>query len=430
MRVTLAAALIGAALAAHAQKLPTLPAQSVPDTYFGTRVDDPYRALEDVKDPKVAAWMKAHSDHARGILDGLKGMPALKKRVVELDNAVEARVLEVRRMANGDTFFTRRGARDNTFKLYVRTAAGQESLLADPDDWQKSTGKPHAINYFVPSWDAKLVAFGISAAGSEAASIHVMEVATRKTLGAPIDRAQYPNISWRPDNRSFFFQREQEMKPGMAATERYQNGRNFLHVVGEDPAKAIAVLGPGVDPRVDVPRTDFPYVIVTPGSRWAVATIQAGVQREQPLYVAPLDTVGKPGTPWTPIATVADKVTDFAVHGDDIYLMTHAKSPRYGIVKTSLAKPDFKAAADVVAPSQEVIFAVGAARDALYLESRDGPVKRVKRVAWNSTAPQTVALPLEGSASILSTVADADGAVVALAAWTRAREIYAVDGSG
>ncbi len=428
MRTLLAAAL-AAAVTAQAQ-LPTFPQRNVPEQFFGVTVDDPYRDLENVKDARVQAWMKAHADHARATLDGLAGYPALAKRVAEIDNAVEARVGQVQRMASGDVFFTRRGARDNTFKLYVRTKAGSERRLVDPDDWQKSTGKPHAINYFVPSRDAKLVAFGISAAGSEAASIHVLDVATGKQIGKPIDRAQYPGISWRPDNRSFFFLREQEMKPGMAPTERYQNTRNWLYTVGDDPESSQLILGPGVNARVDVPRTDFAYVIATPGSRWAVAVVYAGVQREVTLYSAPLDTVGKADTPWTSIATPADKVTDYAIRGNDIYLMTHAATPRFSVVRTSLAKPDLKSAAVVVAPSDEVVFSIGAARDALYWEARDGPVKRVKRMPWSGKGAAAVKLPIEGSASVMWASPDADGAIVSVAAWTRAREIYAVDGSG
>ena len=425
-----AAATAVAACSALAQGLPSFPAKNEPATFFGTQVDDPYRALENVKDPAVDAWMRAHSKHARSTLEALPGYEALKKRVVELDNAVEARVGQVRRMASGDIFFMRRGAKDNTFKLYVRDARGQERLLADPDDWQKQTGKPHAINYFFPSWDAKLVAFGISAAGSEAASIHVMEVATKKLVGKPIDRAQYPGVSWLPDNSGFFFLREQEMKTGMAATERYQNSKLWLHRLGEDDTKDVALLGPGVHPDVEVPRTDFSYIIVTPGSRWALAAIYAGVQREVTLYAAPLESVGKPGMRWTRVATPAEKVTDYAVRGDDLYVLTHAKSPRYSVMRTSLAKPDVANAEAVIAASDDVLFAISAARDAFYFESRNGPVKKVKRLPYGSRQAMDVALPVEGSASLLSASPDADGAMVSAAAWTRAREIYLVDASG
>jgi len=429
-RLFAAAALTLASAVATAQSLPVFPAKNVAETFHGTVVDDPYRALEDTKNADVSAWMKAHAGHARSTLEGLAGYAALRARITALDEAAEARVGEVRRTPNGTLFFTRRGAKENTYKLYVRQPSGTETLLADPDDWQKDSGKPHAINYFYPSTDAKYVAFGVSAAGSEDASIYTLETATRKRIGKPIDRAQYPGISWRPDGRSFFFWREQKLEPGMPATERYQNSRLWLHRLGEDADRDTLVLGPGVSPRVDVPRTDFPYVIVTPGSRYAVAGVFAGVQREITLYAAPLASVGKPGTPWVKICDRADKVTDFAVKGDDIYLLTYAPSPRYAIVRTALAKPDLRSAATVVPASDQVLFSIATARDALYFEARDGAVKRIKRLAWNAKAPTEVKLPLEGAASLMSASPAANGAIVSLAAWTRAQEIFSVDAAG
>ena len=424
------AALIAAAatLAAAAQSLPVFAPKNVPETFFGTVVDDPYRGLEDVKDPAVAAWMKAHADYAHSQLQGLKGYAALKARVAELDNAVEARIGSVQRAPGGEIFFTRRGSKDNTYKLYVRAKDGKESLLADPDDWQKETGKPHAINYFAASPDGKHVAFGVSAVGSEDASIYVIETATRKRIGKPIDRAQYPDISWR-DGKSFFFLRQQEMKPGMPVTERYQNNRNYLHVLEMKDENDALVLAPGT-PKVEILRTDFPYVVVARGSKYAIANVQAGVQREISLYAAPLNSLARPNAPWVKICDAKDKVTDFAVKGDDIYLMTHRDSPRFSVIKTSLARPDLAKAVTVVPASKEVLFAIAAGRDALYIESRDGPIKGLKRLAWNAKEARPVKLPLEGAASIMAASPVIDGAVVSLAGWTRAREIYAVDASG
>ena len=413
-----------------AQPLPVFPPKNVTETFHGTVVEDPYRPLEDTKDPQVSAWMKAHATHARAAIEGLAGYAALRRRIAEFDDAVEARVFEVRRMRGGEVFFTRRGAKDNTFKLYVRTPSGTEKLLADPDDWQKETGKPHAINYFYPSPDAKYVAFGISAAGSEAASIYVIETATRKRIGKPIDRAQDPGLSWRPDGQSFFFLREQKLQPGMPATERYQNSRAWLHRLGDHAEHDTLVLGPGVSPKVNVPRTDFPYVIATPGSRYAVALISAGTQREITLYAAPLQAIGRPNTPWVKICDPADKITDFAVRGDEIYLLSYAQSPRFAILRTSLVRPGLSSAATLVPASDQVLFNIAAARDALYFESRDGAVKRVKRLAWGAPQATQVQLPLEGAASVLSASPDSSGAIVSLAAWTRAREIYSVDATG
>jgi prolyl oligopeptidase len=429
-RLSLSVLVAAASVCALAQSLPTFPAKNVPETFFGTVVDDPYRGLENVKDPEVVAWVKAHADHARRTLESIPGYAKMRSRVAELDDAAAAMIGAVRRDAGGNIYFTRRGAKDNTLKLYFRNASGQESMLVDPDDWQKETGKPHAINYFAPSPDGRLVAFGISAAGSEDASIYLVETATGKRIGTPIDRAQYPGINWRPDSRSFFFFRQQEMKPGMDATQRYQYGRSWLHTVGTDASADLLVAGTDVSPRMAILPTDLTFTVAIPGSRFALGLVAAGVQRELLLYAAPLETVGKPDTPWVKICDRSDKITDFAVRGDEIYLLTYRDSPRFSIIRTALSAPDLRSATTVVAPSEQVLSEIQCAKDALYFEARDGAVKRVKRLAWRSTQVGEVRLPLEGAAGILTARADVDGALVGLGAWTRAREIYAVDGAG
>jgi prolyl oligopeptidase len=426
--------LAAAALGAQAQQPPAapaaFPARNVQETFFGTVVDDPYRALEDVRNPEVAAWAKSQAEHARRQLESIPGYAELRRRVAELDGSTPSGIGWVGRDAEGAFFFTRRGKGQETFKLYRRDRAGAETLLVDPDDWQKETGKPHAINYFSPSHDGRLVAFGVSALGSENASIYVIETATRKRIGQPIDRAQYPWINWRPDSRSFFYLRQQEMKPGMPATERYQYARSWLHVVGAAPGSDIAVAGAGLSPRMAVRPADNAFVVYIPSSRFALGVVVAGVQRELALYSAPLDTVGKPGTPWIKICDFADKVTRFDVQGDDIYLMTYRDSPRFSIVRTGLAAPDFRNATTVVAASEQVIVRLETARDALYFEARDGAVKRLMRLAWGAKAAAPVHVPLEGNAQIFQGRSDRDGVLFGLSGWTRARQIYVTDGAG
>ena len=420
-----------AALAAHAQTPPAaFPVKNVPATFFGTVVDDPYRELEDIKNPEVAAWAKSHADYARSQLESIAGYKELRARIAELDDSRAAVIGAVERDAKGTLFFTRRAAKDNTFKLYRRDAGAAETLLVDPDDWQKDTGKPHAINYFAPSPDGQLVAFGVSAIGSEEASIYVMETATRKRIGEPISRAQYPEISWRPDSRSFFYLRQQELKPGMPATEKYQNGHVWLHLVGTPESADVVVVGPEVSPRMQVRRTDLPFVVAIPGSRFALGVVANGVQRETALYTAPLVTVGKPGTPWVRICDFADKVTSSAVHGDDIYLLTYRDSTRFSILRTRLNAPDLAKATTVVPASERVLVGLHAAKDGLYLEARDGAVKRLMRRAWGAAAATDVRLPVEGSVSVMSSRPELDGAIFGLSAWTRAREIHSVDRAG
>ena len=270
------------ALSAWAQSPQRFPARNVAETFFGTRIDDPYRSLENDRDPEVAAWMKVHAAHARATLEGLKGYAALKQRIVELDSASAARIGALKRAHNGTIFFTRRAASQNTYKLYVRDPSGAERLLADPDDWQKETGTPHAINYFEPSRDATLVAVGLSPGGNELASLYLIETATGKRIGEPIERARYSRPQWLPDSSGFFYTRGPEVADGAPTSEIFRNRRAYLHIVGRSASDDIEVLRPGGNGRVPIRPTDSPTIIVMPGSRYAVAMVTWACSAKSP----------------------------------------------------------------------------------------------------------------------------------------------------
>ena len=68
--------------------------------------------------------------------------------------------------------------------------AGNERVLVDPEVDAKRTSVPHAINYFIPSWDNKHVAYGVSAGGSEDASLYILNVESGKQVGQPIPRVR------------------------------------------------------------------------------------------------------------------------------------------------------------------------------------------------------------------------------------------------
>ena len=287
---------------ADAAQLPVFPPSGTSDTFFGTRVDDPYRALENEKDGAVASWMKAHAEHARKTLDSLPGRDALVKRMTELDSAAAARIGAVDRQP-GATFFTRRGATENVFKLYVRAGNAAERLLVDPEEWQKRTGKPHAINYFRPSPDSKRVAVGISAGGNELASLYVIEVATGRQVEGPIDRARYSQPVWLPDGKSYFYSRIQQVAPDAPRGDLFKNRRTYHHVVGQDPASDTLLLGVDGNARVPMSATESAAIVHAPGSDFAVASISDGVQRELTLYAVPLSQATRADAPTGPATT-------------------------------------------------------------------------------------------------------------------------------
>jgi prolyl oligopeptidase len=258
------------------------------------------------------------------------------------------------------------------------------------------------------------------------AVIHVLETATGKEVDKPIDRAQYGGISWRPDGKSFFYNRLQKMEPGMPETERYQKSRVYLHVIGADADREPPVFGCDVSPRVNLDPADDPFINTAPGSPFAMGTIEHGTRQELTLYAAPLAAVGKPNTPWKKICDVGDDVTDFTVKGKEMFLLTHKDAARFKIIATSLARPDLASARTVVPAGDAVITGLASAKDALYVQLRDGGLGRLLRVTPHGTV-DPVRLPFDGSVALMGVDSRLAGAWLDMGTWTKAGQIYAYD---
>jgi prolyl oligopeptidase len=408
---------------------PVAPVRNAPETFFGTTVDDPYRYFEDTKVPEVAAWMKAHSDRTREVLDRIPGRVGLRDRLLELDASAPARVTGVARVRGGVHFYERRGAKEDQFKLYVRKGLkGKERLLFDPETLKQATGKPHAINYYTPSPDGRLVAIGVSAAGSEDASLRILDTRTGKQVGPEIDRARFGGVSWTPDGKQLFLHRMQELKPGMAPTEKYQRSDTVLMKPGDTPDKLRAIVTAGKD--LNIPATEFPLVDVQPDAR-ELLLAHDGVSPDFRAWHSTLAKVLAGQPDWKQLADREDRVTSLAVKGDRVYALTFRDASRYKLLAGRLDTFSPATAKVLVPPSDRVLTDLAAASDALYLAYREGNVKRLAKIAYaDNAAPKPVALPLDGNFSLSGVRPDLPGVLLDLQGWTRGRQIYAVGADG
>jgi len=170
-------------------KLPQTPVREVTEEYFGTKVTDPYRWLEKTADPEVAAWMKSQDDYTRATLSGIPGREKFLQRVTSLDQT-STRVRQAQ-VWGGKLFYLKTDPGADNSKLYVRDSVqAKERLLVDPEPLTKDNVH-FSIDYFQPSLDGNLVAYGISAGGSENSVLHVVETATGRVLPDAIDRTRF-----------------------------------------------------------------------------------------------------------------------------------------------------------------------------------------------------------------------------------------------
>jgi prolyl oligopeptidase len=412
-----AAALLFAAARSHAE-LPAAPAaKTVPvvDDYFGTKVTDPYRWMEDPKDPDFQAYLKAQSERTRAILDSIPGRSALESRIQALEETITSSAGVARR--RGLLFYEKLQPGSNLTKLYVRDGiGGAERVLLDPDTLSHE-GHHQAISYFLPSDDGAYTAVGLSQGGSENAVMHIIETATGHELAETIDRTDFGASSWRSDGKAVYYLRRQILAPGAPRTAKYQNMKTYLHVLGTDPGKDVAVLGIGVSTGITISPDDFPSAVVSPDSDYALGVIIHGVRREATVYVAPKADLDGGSAAWKKVADVDDDVTDVEVHGSELYLLTHKDAPRFKVVETDAANPDAAHARVIVPASDRVIEQLGAAKDALYVQSTEDGLGRITRVDWKGNRTE-VAIPINGTVGSLTTEFDDPGFLAKIQSWT------------
>lgn len=401
------------------QKPPAAPVRNVTDEYYGSKISDPYRWMENTKDSEFQAWLKAQAEYTQAVLRSIRGRQKLLDRIQQLDNAGE----QVRdfQMWGGRYFYMKALPNEENYKLYVRDAGNrQERLLVDPEKIT-TEGHHYSIDYFSPALDGKKVAYGISPGGSEESVIHILEVDSGREVPEKIDRTQNPVISWLPDNDSFLYMRSNKLGPSDPPTAKYLRAKSYLHKLGTDPDKDEVIFGYGLSPQVQFADTDFPVVLFVPGSDWVMGLILHGVRRENTLYFAPLASVAGAKTPWRKLLDVDDDVIAEDVHGNDIYLLSHHGAPRYKVLRTSLTQPDLAHATVIVPEGQAVLQNVAVTLDALYVLQLDGGIGRLLRVPYARGKAEFVALPFEGAINEFFSDERAEGVVVGTESWAKPR---------
>jgi prolyl oligopeptidase len=375
---------------------PAAPREPVVDDYYGTRITDDYRWMEDRWSPKFKAWLEGQNAYARRVLDRIPGRDELQRRIAAHTGAAAA-VTRVSQ-AGGKVFYEKRDPGQDTYKLYVRDGAGgAERLLIDPDKGA-AAGHHAALDYYAPSPDGSRVVYAVSMGGSENSVIHILDVGTGQESPETIDRTEDANPSWRPDGMGFYYNRFAKLGPDAKDTDKYLNSRALFHRVGTAPETDTPLIGTGVAGSLPVTEVDYPYVIAFAGSPWALAVISHGADPALTLYLAPLGPDGSLGA-WSRVADVDDKIADFTIHGDKLYLLSYKDAPRRQVIALDARAPDIAKASIVVPQSERVVEGIGASSDGLYVNDLDGGLSRLRRYDFATGATSEAALPIQGALS-------------------------------
>lgn len=407
---------------------PLAQVREVREAVHGVEVLDPYRWLEDVKSADSRAFFRGQDEAARRMLASIPGREAIAARIRELSAAqVSVRNLA---MANGKVFYLKLAPGLDSPVLCVREGfTGAERVLVDPAALSSGAARA-AINWYRPSPDGRLVAYGVSAGGTEDATLRVLEVKGARDLGVAIDRARFnAGLSWHHDGRAFYYARIPEGGPRDSA-HRYAGIRVYRHVVGRPAAQDEIVFASGVGGARDVPEFVYPSLVVPEDSTHAYAIVRHGVRREIAVHVTPVRELAKGIPRWTRIVDFDDGVTAIQAWKDDLYLLTHKDAPLNQVLVMRVGRDGASRPRVAVPQGEAVILAMSLAADALYLRSTVGGLERLERLNLGfgaSRTPEFVKTAFDVAITQMLTHPAKPGAVLHLQGFLEAPAVVAVE---
>ncbi|MEO5724602.1 MAG: prolyl oligopeptidase family serine peptidase, partial [Ilumatobacteraceae bacterium] len=344
------------------------------DAYHGVAVADPYRWLEDGDSPEVVEWVAAHNKRTREALDARPD----RERWIERLSALTALPTVLGAVVRGEQLFvSERPAGSDQFVLMLRSAVDPTvapRALLDPASLAEDAAM--AIDWFHPSPDGSLVAFGLSEGGTEDSTMHMLEVATGERLADTISDTRAASVAWLPDGSGFWYTR-------YPAGDEYHRHVRF-HRLGTDP-----VGDPVVFDSLPTPQS-WPDVQSSPDGRYLLVEMLVGWGR---IDVHLLDTTT--GT-WHEVIAGQQARTGFVFHRDRLVGTTTFQAPNGRLVAVPLdglagGQEIGPQSWQTVVPERDVVLGgvVGCGRQLLLIASRDG-VDTVERWSLDGAPGGTI----------------------------------------
>jgi prolyl oligopeptidase len=240
---------------------PVVEKQPVTDDYSGTKVVDSYRWLEDAKSADTRAFITAENAYTARYMKQARIRQDVVDQLTDLENVSAAGTPTVRGEAY---FFRKRLAGEQQFSIYERVGwTGKDKRLLDPA--QLSTDPNLSVHVEDVSRDGKLLLYSVQKGGADEVEVHLLDVATGKTLEDALPAARYFSLTFAPDAKSVYYTRNDK-----TGTVLYQ------HVLGTRNSRDTLLFGHEFRGEL-LTRDDLFDASVTDDGRYLVVEIGRGV---------------------------------------------------------------------------------------------------------------------------------------------------------
>ena len=340
-------------LSAQAQiKYPQTPRDNTVDEYFGVKVADPYRWLENDTSAATAQWVEAENEVTNAYLARIPFRGKLLKRLKEVANYEKVGTPFKK---HGRWYLYKNNGLQNQSVLYTMDRLdGEQRVFLDPNTL--STDGTVALKGCYFSHDGKYMAYAISRSGSDWQEFYVMDVKTGQLLNDHIEWAKFSGAAWQGDG--FYYSSYDAPAAGKEFSNVNEVQKIYYHKMGTPQREDVLFYqNPAYPKRF--------YSVSVNKEETVMFLFESGERQGNHLYVRDLR---QPNSQFIQMTSSMDyEYSPVEVMGDKILIMTNEGAPKNRLMVANLKKPGIRDWEELVGEEQDVLTDVTVIADKMVL---------------------------------------------------------------
>ena len=323
------------------------------DEYFGTKVADPYRWLENDTSEATARWVEAENKVTNSYLAKIPFRGKLLKR---LKQVADYEKIGTPFKRHGRYYIYRNDGLQNQSVLYTMDRLdGEQRVFLDPN--KLSDDGTVALKGVYFSHNGKYAAYSISRSGSDWEEFYVLDVATGRLLDDHIEWAKFSGAAWHGDG-FYYSAYDAPLAKGTEFSGVNEGHKIYYHKIGTPQSEDVLFYqNPAYPKRF--------YGITVNEEETMAFLMESGEGAGNNLYVRDLRQPGSQFIQMTSdMSCYYYPIENF---GNQIVIMTNHGAPRSRLMSASLAAPGIGSWLPLVPEEENVLTSAEVIGDRLLL---------------------------------------------------------------
>ena len=322
------------------------------DEYFGVKVADPYRWLENDTSAQTAAWVEAENKVTNAYLEKI---PFRQKLLKRLQQVVNYDTSSAPSKHHGKWYVSGRTGLQNQSVIYqMDELGGPQRVFLDPN--ALSTDGTVALKSLSFSHNGKWAAYSISRSGSDWEEFFVIDLKTGQLTSDHILWAKFSGAAWQGDG--FYYSAYDAPEQGKEFSNVNEVHKIYYHKIGTPQSADVLFYQNPSQPK------RFYYADINE-EETVMYLYEAGAGAGNNLFVRDLR---QPDSQFIQMTSDMDfQYSPVLTMGDKLYLFTNYKAPRGRLMVTDLRHPGLNDWQELIPEQQHTLDGAAAVNGMLIL---------------------------------------------------------------